>query len=80
MAKNAVLKRKAKPAMRQARKLSRQSGQTEHVYGEARYAARSWPHERRVIIKAEVVRAEGKAPKDNPRFVITNLPAGCLNQ
>jgi len=73
MAKNAVLKCKAKPAMRQARKLSRQSGQTEHVYGEARYAARSWPHERRVIIKAEVVRAEGKAPKDNPRFVITNL-------
>jgi DDE family transposase len=74
MAKNAVLKRKAKPAMRQAHKLSRQSGQTEHVYDEASYAARTWPHERRVIIKAEVVRAEGQTPKDNPRFVITNLP------
>jgi hypothetical protein len=74
MAKNAVLKRKVKPAMRQAHKLSRQSGQTEHVYDEASYAARTWPHERRVIIKAEVVRAEGKTPKDNPRFVITNLP------
>jgi Transposase DDE domain group 1 len=73
MAKNAVLKRKAKPAMRQARKLSRESGKTEHVYGEARYAARSWPHERRVIIKAEIVRAQGKEPKDNPRFVITNM-------
>jgi hypothetical protein len=73
MAKNAVLKRKAKPAMRQARKLSRRSGQTEHVYREARYAAQSWPGERRVIIKAEVVRAEGKEPKDNPRFLITNL-------
>src|SRR6202790_4549791 len=34
MAKNAVLKRKAKPAMRKARKLSRQTGKTEHVYGE----------------------------------------------
>jgi hypothetical protein len=74
MAKNAVLKRKAKPAMRQARKLSRHSGQTEHVYGEARYAARTWPCQRRVILKAEVVRAQGKEPKDNPRFVITNLP------
>jgi Transposase DDE domain group 1 len=74
MAKNAVLKRKAKPAMRQARKLSRQSGETEHVYGEALYAAQSWPHPRRVIIKAEVVRANGKMPKDNPRFLITNLP------
>jgi Transposase DDE domain group 1 len=74
MAKNAVLKRKAKPAMRQAHKLSRQSGKTEHVYGEARYAAHTWTHPRRVILKAEVVRAEGKPPKDNPRFVITNLP------
>ena len=73
MAKNAVLKRKAKPAMRHARKLSRQSGETEHVYGEANYAARSWPRPRRVIIKAEVVRADGKVPKDNPRFLITNL-------
>lgn len=34
MAKNAGLKRKAKP-MRQARRLSRHSGKTEHVYGEA---------------------------------------------
>jgi DDE family transposase len=73
MAKNAVLKRKAKRTMRQARKLSRQSGQTEHVYGEAYYAAQSWPHERRVIIKAEIVCAEGKPPKDNPRFLITNM-------
>jgi hypothetical protein len=73
MAKNAGLKRKAKPAMRRARKLSRQSGETEHVYGEASYAARTWHHARRVILKAEVVRADGKQPKDNPRFVITNL-------
>jgi len=73
MAKNAVLKRKAKPAMRRARKLSRQSGKTEHVYAEADYAANKWPWPRRVIIKAEMVRQEGKKPKDNPRFVITNL-------
>ena len=31
------------------------------------------PRQRRIIIKAEVVRAEGKKPKDNPRFVITNM-------
>ncbi len=73
MAKNAVLKRKAKRAMRQARKLSRRSRQTEHVYSEARYAAKKWPGPRRVIIKAEVVRPADKEPKDNPRFVITNL-------
>ena len=73
MAKNAVLKRQAKPAMRQARQLSRRSRKTEHVYAEAKYAARTWSHRRRVIIKAEVVRQSGKDPKDNPRFLITNL-------
>ena len=35
--------------------------------------AHSWPHARRVVIKAEVVRAQDKDPKDNPRFLITNL-------
>ena len=33
----------------------------------------SWPHARRIIMKAEVVALEGKDPRDNPRFVITNL-------
>lgn len=72
MASNAVLKRRAQRAMRQARRLSRRSGKTEHVYTETRYAAGTWSHRRRVIIKAEVVRDPGKDPKDNPRFVITN--------
>jgi hypothetical protein len=73
MAKNAVLNRLAEPTMQQARKLSAESAQTEHLYGEGRYAAESWCSERRVIFKAEVVRPEGKEPKDNPRFLITNL-------
>jgi hypothetical protein len=74
MAKNAVLNRLAEPRMQQVRKLSEASGQTEHVYGEGHYAAASWGAERRVIFKAEVVRQEGKEPKDNPRFVVTNFP------
>ena len=73
MAKNAVLKRVAESGMKQARQFSRLSGKTEHIYGEARYKAGKWPRLRRVIIKAEVVRAVDKDPKDNPRFVITNL-------
>src|ERR1700736_2815163 len=73
MAKNAVLKRVAAPGIRRARQLSRSSGKTEHIYGEVRYAARKWPALRRVVIKAEVVRAPEKDPKDNPRFVITNM-------
>jgi hypothetical protein len=73
MASNAVLSRKAEKAMQVARMLAGLTDQTEHVYGETRYAAGSWKQERRVILKAEVVRAEEKAPKDNPRFVITNM-------
>jgi len=72
MAGNAVLARKAEKLMREARRLSRKSGQTEHVYGQCQYAAKSWSHERRVIIKAEVVRNPDRPPKENPRFVVTN--------
>jgi len=74
MASNAVLKRKAESAMKQARRASKISGQTEHVYGECRYATKkTWPWKRRVIYKAEMVRAADKKAKDNPRFVVTNL-------
>ena len=73
MAKNSVLKRIAAPGVGRARQLSRRSGKTEHIYGEVGYAARKWRCQRRVVIKAEVVRAPGKDPRDNPRFVITNL-------
>jgi hypothetical protein len=60
--------------MNQARRLSRESQQTEHVYGDRLYSAGTWKHHyRRVIIKAEVVRTSGRDPKDNPRFVVTNL-------
>jgi hypothetical protein len=39
-----------------------------------RYAAKTWKDQkRRVVIKAEVVRNPGREPKDNPRFVVTNL-------
>ena len=73
MPKNAVLLRHAEPAMARARARSARSGRTEHVYGETRYAAGSWKQQRRVVIKAEVVRLAGREPRDNPRFVVTNL-------
>ena len=87
MASNAVLQRKAEqaihptdedlsvgtPAMQVARVLAEVTGETEHIYSETNYAAKTWPRERRMIFKAEVVRADGKESKDNPRFVITNM-------
>lgn len=74
IAKNTVLSRRVRRLMGTARRLSRESDRTAHVYGELRYAARTWPRKRRLIVKAEVVRHPGREPKDNPRFVVTNVP------
>src|ERR1700691_4426769 len=73
MANNQVLERKAEHAMQFARAIGAVTGGTEHVYDDAHYAARSWSRERRIIIKAEVVRGQGKEPQNNPRCVITNM-------
>ncbi len=75
MPSNRRVEKRAQRLMGRARVLSRQRGQTAHLYGETRYAAKTWPHRRRVIIKAEVVRHPGRTPKNNPRFVVTNLTA-----
>jgi hypothetical protein len=69
------LKKRARRALGTARRLSRETGETAHVFGETLYKTkRTWPHPRRVVYKAEVVRLEGREPKDNERFVVTNLP------
>jgi hypothetical protein len=73
LARNARLVRQAGRLLGEAYRLSKFSGHTEHVYGNTRYAARSWSQRRRVIIKAEVVRLPGREPRCNPRFVVTTL-------
>ncbi len=73
VAKNSVLEREAESLMGFARRRSRKSKKSEHVFGHCWYAAKTWSHERRVVIKAEVVCLDGREPRDNPRFVITNL-------
>ena len=64
--------RRARPD-RGARAQSAASGQTAHVYTDTQYQAGTWGHARRVVIKAEVVRLGDREPRDNPRFVVTNL-------
>jgi hypothetical protein len=73
LARNAVLERFAALPMLEARMRSLASGRTEHVYADFDYAAGTWERERRVILKAEVVQLPGRDPRDNPRFVVTNL-------
>lgn len=73
-APNAALKREAEQRMKFARELSARSGQTERVYGDCRYqTGKTWSRPRRLIFKAEVVCEPNRQPRDNPRFVVTNL-------
>jgi len=74
MAKNSVLKGLAAPLLEKMRQRAEQTGRTEKSYGETFYQAGKWKRPRRVVIKAEVVTLEGRSRRDNPRFVITNLP------
>ncbi len=74
MSGNSVLKEQAEPGRQIARALSAASGVSERVYVDKQYETkRSWPHSRRVITKAEVTRYPGRMPRDNARFVITDL-------
>jgi Transposase DDE domain group 1 len=75
MASNARLEKRIRRLLDKARMRAKATGRTEHLYGETRYAAKKWSHKRRVVMKAEVVRHPGRDPKNNPRFVVTNLAA-----
>lgn len=68
LAKNPRLLALAEPHLAAARAAHRQTGEKVRRLREGRYAAESWPCERRVLLKAEVT-AQG----DNPRFVVTSL-------
>lgn len=72
MGKNSVLLDLAATAMDVVR-ADADNGIETVCYDEACYAARSWSHERRVIIKGQITYHEGRKPKENPRFVITNV-------
>jgi Transposase DDE domain group 1 len=74
LGRNRRLDKRAQRLMGKARMRAKATGETEHLFGETRYAAAKWKRKRRVIIKAEVVCHPGRAPKNNPRFVVTNLP------
>ena len=74
MASNPRLEKRIRRLLGKARMRSKATGESAALFGETRYAAKSWHRKRRVIMKAEVVRLAGRDPRDNPRFVVTNLP------
>jgi Transposase DDE domain group 1 len=73
MGRNKRLLARVRRPMAEARRRSKQSGESERVYADCMYKARKWPQKRRMVVKAEITRFPGREPKDNPRFVVTNM-------
>jgi hypothetical protein len=71
---NRRLDKRVRRLLGRARMRARTTGETATLYGETRYAARRWDRKRRIIMKAEVLCYPGRSRKDNPRFLVTNLP------
>lgn len=69
--KNSRLLDLAEGYLHLARAVHRYTGRKARMIFEDKYKADSWPHQRRVLIKAEV-----SAKGDNPRFVVTNIGYG----
>ena len=70
LAKNARLDKDAETAMGKVEAAYRDSGQTQRLFAELRYGAKTWTTRRRVI-----ARLEHGAKGANPRYVVTNLEA-----
>jgi hypothetical protein len=71
LARNSRLQRKIAGALREAKQQHQRTGQAARVFAEFSYRTRkSWSRWRRVVAKAEYLE-KGQ----NPRFVVTSLPA-----
>jgi hypothetical protein len=67
LAPNARLEALAAPLVAQARQVHQQTSEKVRLAGEGQYAAESWPHERRIVYKAEELEKGS-----NLRFVVTS--------
>jgi hypothetical protein len=71
LARNSRLQRKTAPAMREAKQHYQRTGKAARVFAEFPYRTRkSWSRARRVVAKAEYLEKG-----ENPRFLVTSLPA-----
>jgi hypothetical protein len=75
MAGNTRLAKRVRRLQGRARMQAKATGESVQLFGDTRYRTRKWSRKRRIVMKAEVLRYPGRAPKNNPRFVVTNLPA-----
>ena len=74
MPQNKRLLKLATPWREWAKFLSDTHERPIQFFGNFLYQAGTWPRERRIVVKAEVTYIEGRDPRENPRFVVTNSP------
>jgi len=72
-AKNSLLSQKTLGDLLEALNLAKETGNTSRVFAEIPYQTKSWKKPRRIIYKAEYVLLPGETPRENPRYVVTNL-------
>jgi len=68
VAKNNRLNTLAEPLVKEAYNRYTETGNKQRLFTSVHYAAKTWDHERRVIVKAEY-----DTKGSNPRYVVTNL-------
>lgn len=73
LAKNPVLQAQAEPLLEPLRETQAAQEAAQPRFGECLYQAGTWTRTRRVLIKAAITLHPGRKPKDNPRFVVTNI-------
>lgn len=71
VASNSVLAREMEEALDVVRDLATRDQETVAFYLDTAYRAKSWSRSRCVLAKVEVALADGKAPRDNVRYLIT---------
>ncbi len=74
---NKVLVRRSKRFLKGLRKKVKSTGEAALCFGDFEYAAKSWDHERRIVVKVEYLpppeRGGNGKIKRNLRYVVTNL-------
>lgn len=70
---NAVLKRISEPLMEKVRHMAALRNKTITIREKSRYQAKKWSRMRSIAYKAEVVIEYGRSPRNNERYLVTNL-------
>lgn len=71
--KHKKIEKRIRGDLKKVRRKFKRTGRAARIYSEFRHANSKWSRSRRIIAKAEIVTYPGREPRDNPRFLVTNM-------